>query len=310
MDYLLVLAGIILLWVGGEFLVRHAVRFSRLLGVRSLVVGLTIVAFGTSSPELAAALIATLRNEPAVVLGNVVGSNILNIGLVLGLAAVFYPLRTQASLLRREFPIMIVSGLALFPLLMNGLIGRVDGILLVVCLGLYINMYYREGRRGTHGKRVLEARAGQTRSVVVAVLGIAAGVVLLTLGARYLVAGAVSIAEAAGVSKKIIGITMVAFGTSLPELVSSLVAAVRREADLILGNLVGSSIFNVLAILGIVAIVRPVAGSLSGLTIDLIVMNGFSLVALGLLAFGLNLKRGEGVLLLLLYLAYIAFLLI
>lgn len=308
MDYLLVAAGIALLWLGGELLVRHAVRFSRLLGIRSLVVGLTIVAFGTSSPELAAALIAALRNEPAVVLGNVIGSNILNIGLVLGLTAIFYPLRTQVSLLKREFPIMIGSGLLLFPMLLNGQVGRFEGALLVTFLGLYIGMYFRDSRQGIRGERLVEKLAGRTRSVAVALLGIAAGVVLLTLGARWLVTGAVSIAESAGVSKKVIGITVVAFGTSLPEMASSLVAAVKKEADLVLGNLVGSSIFNVLAILGVVALTRPVAGSLAGMAGHIAVMNAFSIVALGMLAVGLTLRRWEGGLLVLLYAAYIALL--
>ena len=309
--YLYIAGGVALLWLGGELLVRHAVRFSTLLGLRPLVVGLTVVAFGTSAPELAASLFAAMRDVPVVALGNVIGSNILNIGVIMGLTATFYTLHVQDVLLKRELPIMIGAGLLLFPLLADGRIGRLDGLVLTVLLAAYIVFQFRVSRGDEEDERsFMERHAGKGKSILLALVGIAAGIVLLTKGADWLVEGAVIIATRYGVSQKVVGITMVAVGTSLPELASSIVAALRHQGDLVMGNLVGSSIFNVLAILGITGLVRPVAGSLSYLWVDLAVMSGFGVLALVLMTRGRTLRRGEGAVMVALYLAYLAWLIL
>jgi cation:H+ antiporter len=309
-NHILVPAGIALLWLGGELLVNHSVRLSAQLGVRPLVIGLTVVAFGTSSPELAASLTAALQGAPAMALGNVIGSNILNMGAVLGLTALFFPLPAERVLIRREIPYMVAVGLMIFPLLADGVVGRVDGLILVGLLALYLTIHYRESRLVRAKRPAVSEEDAGARRVIISLLGIAAGIVFLTQGARALVIGAVAVAEQLGVSHRIIGITMVAFGTSLPELASSIVAARRGEVGLVLGNLVGSSIFNVAAILGITALVSPVGGSLAVVWIDLVVMTAIGIASLAFLRARMTLKRWEGGVLLLLYLAYIVYLFI
>jgi len=310
MSLLYVSGGILFLYLGGELLVRGAVKLANELGVRPLVVGLTVVAFGTSSPELAASLVAAFKGAPDIVLGNVVGSNILNIGAVLGLSVLVYPLVTDASFLRREFLFMIGTCTLLFLLIPNRIIGRLEGLLLLTLLCLYLAILYRERRSGVGEEKVdrerIEMRGAVGRSVTETV----AGTALLTLGASWLIRGAMVIADSYGVPQRIIGLTMVAFGTSLPELASCLVAAVHRQGGIVLGNLVGSSIFNVLAILGLTALVHPLAVTAPAtVRLDVGIMIGFGVFALLMLARGLKLNRWEGGVLIGLYVAYIIYLL-
>lgn len=310
MSLFYVVCGILFLYGGGELLVSGSVSLARALGVRPLIVGLTVVAFGTSSPELAASLFAAFAEAPDMVLGNVIGSNILNIGAILGLTALLYPLTTQVQLLRRDIPVMIGAGALLFLLIPDHLIGRVEGLLLFVLLGLYLVLLYTERKRSGDNSTE-KGEKGRLKKIWLAILFVVAGIGLLTLGASWLIKGAKAIAESYGVSERIIGLTIVAFGTSLPELASCLVAAVRRQGDLLLGNLVGSSIFNVLAILGLTALVHPVDVNAPGVfRLDLLIMIGFSLVAFTLLAIGKTLKKWKGAVLTLLYAAYIAYLII
>ena len=306
MSLLYVIGGILFLYLGGELLVRGAVKLANALGVRQLVVGLTVVAFGTSSPELAASLVAAFKGAPDLVLGNVVGSNILNIGAVLGLSVLVYPLTTDASFLRREFPFMIGTCALLFLLIPNGIIGRLEGLFLFALLCLYLVVLYRErrGRGGEEkgGREKIEMRGPVGRSIMETV----AGTALLTLGAIWLIRGAMVIADSYGVPHRIVGLTMVAFGTSLPELASCLVAAVHRQGSIVLGNLVGSSIFNILAILGLTALVHPIAVTAPAtVRLDVWIMMGFGAFALLMLARGMKLNRWEGGVLIGLYVVYI-----
>ncbi len=317
MSLLYVIGGILFLYLGGELLVRGAVKLANALGVRQLVVGLTVVAFGTSSPELAASLVAAFKGAPDLVLGNVVGSNILNIGAVLGLSVLVYPLTTDASFLRREFPFMIGTCALLFLLIPNGIIGRLEGLFLFALLCLYLVVLYRERRgrvgeekvgrekiemRGPVGREKIEMRGPVGRSIMETV----AGTALLTLGAIWLIKGAMVIADSYGVPHRIVGLTMVAFGTSLPELASCLVAAVHRQGGIVLGNLVGSSIFNILAILGLTALVHPIAVTAPAtVRLDVWIMMGFGAFALLMLARGMKLNRWEGGVLISLYVVYI-----
>jgi len=308
MQILTIIGGIIGLYIGGEFLVRGAVRFSRVLGIRPIVVGLTVVAFGTSAPELAASLVAALKDAPGVVMGNVIGSNILNIGAVLGIVALIHAITTTRSFLKRELPFMIAVCALLLLLVPDGEIDRLEGLFLLMLLGVYLVAIYQNRRTevAAEDRRLNEEKvAGR---VMRSLLEIAAGIAVLVIGARWLVIGAIDIATSLGISERIIGLTVVALGTSLPELASCVVAAAKHESDLVLGNLVGSSVFNVLAILGLTALVRPIGVDPGTATPDILIMTGFGVIALLLLAIGKKLDRwGGGVLLLLfgLYLLYI-----
>ncbi len=296
------LIGVALLYGGGELLVRNAVHLARRFGVSSLVIGLTVVAFGTSSPELAATLIANLQGAAGVALGNVIGSNIANIGLILGMTALAYPLVASRSFMRRDVPLTLAVALILFPLFWDGQLGRVEAAILLTALLAYLWFLFRYDEI-PHGEALEKA----TPSVPTwrALLGAGLGIALLVVGARALVEGAVAIAESFGVSERVIGLTLVAVGTSLPELASSLVAALRRQTAIILGNIAGSNVFNILAILGVTAFVKPLPGTLAELSFDLWVMAGFSVLLALLMARGLRLGRLGGGVLLLSYGAYV-----
>ncbi len=310
MDLALVLVGIALLYGGGEALVRGSVRLARAVGLSPLVIGLTVVSFGTSTPELASTLAATLRGAPAVAFGNVVGSNIANIGLILGCTALVWPLATQARFLRREVPFMLAASGLLFPLAVDGRIGRVEGLFLFLLLVAFL-AYLLAGVRdaGPLTRQEFETEYGGTRrgpwgALALVLLGLA----LLFTGAEALIHGGLSLARKFGISERVIGLSLVALGTSLPELAASIVAALKKEGDIVLGNLIGSNIFNVLCILGITAFVRPVEVDWLASWPDLVVMLALSALIWPFLATRLKLERWEGFLLLSGYVVYMAIL--
>jgi len=309
-DILYIILGAALLYFGGEGLVRGASSLARALGISSLVIGLTVVAFATSCPELFSALVAALKDEPDIALGTVIGSNIANIGLVLGLTAIIFPLAAQRKFIRREVPIMIISGALLFPICWNGIIGRSEGAFFILLLIGFLLYQVRKSRQDSES-HPLEAEIEKTppqlgRSVVFIVVG----VVLLVFGAHFLIEGATAIATAIGISERVIGLTVVAFGTSLPEIASSIIAAIRREPDMVLGNLVGSNIFNVLCILGITTVVCPISVNWAASVIDLLVMLFITFLVFPFLSSGYRLQRREGFVLVTLYLAYASYLVI
>jgi cation:H+ antiporter len=307
-DLLFIALGIALLYVGGEFLVKHASLLAQRFGVRPLVIGLTVVAFGTSAPELAASLTAALRGVPEIALGNVIGSNIANVGLILALTALVYPLRTEAAFLRREMPVMIGVTALLMLLFLNGSLGRLEGALLMGLMGVYLwVLFSRQEAPETELEFAAEYGGGGAplkRSVV----GTLSGLALLVAGAQLLVAGATSLARLFGVPELIIGLTLVAVGTSLPELATSVVAALKREPEIALGNIVGSNIFNILLILGATALVQPIAVSYRSVALNLWIMLGLSVALLPFLMTGLRLGRREGGLLLGVYALYVGYL--
>jgi len=335
-SYLLIFLGIILLYTGGELLVRNASHLARTFGLSSLVIGLTVVAFGTSSPELATTLLSTLEGSPEVAVGNVIGSNIANIGFILGLTALIYPLQSARAFIRRELPFMIAVGALLIPVFWDGVAARYEGAaLLALLVGYLVYQFWQSGRakrRAGHGKGADEAPATfqaldvssspdtktdtepadaelpATVPLWRAVLGVALGIGVLVAGAQALVSGAVTVAQGFGVPERVIGLTLVALGTSLPELASSLVAAVRREADIILGNVVGSNVFNSLAILGVTALARPVRTDYADVQLDLWVMLALSIFLLPLMLGNYRLGRRGGAALLASYAAYMVFL--
>lgn len=308
MPWLLLLAGLALLTLGGEGLVRGSSRLARRLGVTPLVIGLTIVAFGTSSPELFVSVSAALADRGDIAVGNVVGSNIGNIGCVLALCALIFPLRISAQILRFDMPVALLAALMASVVLADGRLGPAEAALLLTGLAIYTALTVRFARR-EHTLAVREdfaaAQPPPSGSVGVDVAYVAGGLLALMLGARLMVAGATDIARTAGVSDAVIGLTIVAIGTSLPELSACLVAALRRQPDIAIGNIVGSNIFNSLGILGAAGVAAPLrAHDLRAL--DLGVMVGFTVLLLPFLKTGFRLQRWEGALLLAGYVAYVA----
>ena len=298
--------GVVLLYYGGEHLVTGSTRLARTLGLSRLVIGLTVVAFGTSAPELAASIMAAaFRNAPEIALANVIGSNIANIGLILGIAALIAPIRSAAPFLRREVPFMILVSALLTLLVAQGLLVRWIGVLLVALLAFYLWFLFRFG-----DSTEIETADDEDPPPHVAwsSLRVALGIAMLSIGARVLVDGAIGAAETFGISQRVIGLTLVALGTSLPELATVIVAATKRHGDLILGNLVGSNIFNILGILGITLLVRPLEISFSDVRLDLLAMMIFALSIWPFLIFRRRIGRKRGAVLLIAYLAYITIL--
>lgn len=310
MNYLFLILGILLLYLGGEGLVRAAVELARRWGVKPMVVGLTVVAFGTSAPELFASLLAALQDTTDLALGNVVGSNIANIGLILGVTALIAPIGTHARFLRREVPFMVGVALILLLPVFTGGVSRWGGGALLAGVTLYLAILLRGGEEADVEEEFTREYSGhEDTSSARSWLMLVAGLLLLTGGARLLVMAATEIARTFGVPELTIGLTLVALGTSLPELFASIVAALRREPDIALGNVVGSNVLNVLFVLGTTALVRPIpVASGSGILWDVLVMLTLTLLLVPFLLTGLRLGRREAVLLLLGYLGYLFYL--
>ena len=307
---LILVVGLVLLYFGAEGLVRGSSSLALRLGVGPLLVGLTVVAFGTSTPELVVSLKAAYLDQGDISVGNVVGSNICNIGLILGFSALIIPIKVASQIVRVDTPIMIgVTALALF-LLHDGSLSRMEGVILFALLVGYVLFSIRLAKNQATDPLAEEF----TEEIKVSKWGvwqdvafIAAGLVMLVFGARFLVDAAIDIAKAAGLSEAVIGLTIVAVGTSLPEFATSLVAALKKEADIAVGNVVGSNIFNILGILGISAAVTPLSST--GITgIDLGVMAAFAVVLWIFSRTGYRITRGEGFFLLVTYIAYVVWL--
>ena len=264
------MAGGVAVWLGAEGLVRGAVKLAEYLGVPSLIIGLTIVAFGTSAPELVVSVVAAVRGYSQIALGNVIGSNIMNIGLVLGLSALISPVVVQAVVLRRDIPVLLFVTVGVIALVVAGDgISRMDAAIVLAGFAAHTVWSYRLAQKeqaritSVPGWERPELKA---RHIVYLVGGMAA----LALGAEGMVRGAVGLADGFGVSKRVIGLTIVAFGTSVPELAASAVAAKHGEGDLAIGNVVGSNLYNLLLILGTSALVRPIGGEYSWSSLDFV----------------------------------------
>ena len=300
-----VVLGVVLLYMGGEALVKGASHLARALGLSPLFIGLSVVAFATSAPELAVTVMATLADRDALAVGNVVGSNIANVGLILGTAALLGRIVAHPSFLRREVPFMIAVSLFLWPVLADNQINRLEGWLLFGVLFLFLWYLLRTGRRPAD---LQELYTGPHLSGLKSSLLVVLGLVILVAGARVLVVGAVSIARDLGVTERVIGLTMVAFGTSLPELASSLVAARRGQGEILLGNIVGSNVFNVLCVLGLAAAIDPLHVPFESINVDFSVMMLFSVALIPILHPRVRLGRFQGLLLLAPYVAYVTWL--
>jgi cation:H+ antiporter len=297
--------GLVLLVVGAEWLVRGASSLAARLRVSRLIIGLTIVAYGTSSPEMAVSVLASLRGQADVALGNVVGSNIFNVLLILGVSAVLAPLAVSMQLVRLDVPILIGVSAVTLVMALDGAIGRVDGAILFAGAVAYTLWCIRLARAqpadddGETGKRLGVAPA---IGLIVVALGI------LVLGSRWLLEGAVTLARTVGVSELVIGLTVVAAGTSLPELATSVVAAIRREMDISVGNVVGSNIFNLLGVLGASSLITGVTVSPEARVLDLPVMVAVSVACLPIFKSGGRIDRWEGALFVGFYVGYALFL--
>ena len=312
---LLFLAGGALLIGGADLLVRGASRVAIAAGISPLVVGLTVVAFGTSAPELAITAGSAYAGEPELALGNVVGSNIFNILFILGLAALLAPLVVQQQLVRLDVPLMIGASLLVLLLARDGTLGRLDGLVLFGGIVGYTVFLIRQSRRETAAVRAeydeaYGEEAGTKRSVALDLAFILGGLALLVLGARWLVQASVAAATALGVSELVIGLTVVAAGTSLPEVATSVLATVRGERDIAVGNVVGSNLFNLLAVLGLGSLAAPAGVPVprGALTFDLPVMIAVAVAALPVFFTGYVIRRWEGAVFLGYYLGYTTFL--
>jgi cation:H+ antiporter len=307
--HILALAGgLVVLVVGGEALVRGAVRLAKGLGVSSLLIGLTVVAFGTSAPEFAVTLTAATSGSDSLALANVVGSNIANLLLVLGLATLVRPLVAPRKVVRVDAPAMVLATIA-FAIFAyaGGALQRWQGVVLIAGLGTYLVITYLHSRRGEPEALGDVATRPQRRVHLGAAALVVVGFVALTFGSDLIVLGAVGIAEEAGLSERMVGTTIVAIGTSLPEITTCVVAAWRRQPAIALGNIIGSNLFNILFVLGAVTIVAaPVEFAPTSLQLDLPIMLGATGLVMALLATDRRIRRLEGAALLALYAGYLA----
>lgn len=301
MDYVYVVAGLIALFFGGEALVKGSVGIARRMAISPLLIGLTVVGFGTSTPELLVSVEAAWRGVPDIAVGNIVGSNIANTLLIIGVTCLVWPIRVSGGTLRRDTAVMVAAAVALVPIFATGEFGRVPGLVLVIALAGYLTWAYLRPGDATED----DIDTQPPLSMLVAGLWVVAGLVTLMFGARFLVDGSVSIARGFGISEAFIGLTIVAVGTSLPELATSVIAAFRRQSEIAIGNVIGSNIFNVLGILGVTALIKPIPVADRFLTFDLPIMICASLVLTALLLTRRVIGRGIGVALLVGYVAYV-----
>jgi cation:H+ antiporter len=323
LNVLLLIVGLAVLYFGAEFMVKGASQLALAFGVSPLIVGLTVVAFGTSAPELVISTLAAISGSTGISVGNIVGSNICNVALILGVAALIAPLAIDPGSLRREYPFMVIVSAVFFALAYDGTLDFGDGAILFVGIIGYVayNIYLarrhiRAGRQGT-----AESAEGDDGSddakpdnsknkkyILTQIAFLVAGLAGLTVGAQVMVDAAEAIAKAAGISEFIIGITIVALGTSLPELATSVVAAVRGESDISIGNVVGSNIFNILFVMGLVPMIRDIPVGAIALQVDFPVMLGVLVLAFPLLRHKYELGRVKGSILLVSYLVYVVYL--
>ena len=310
-----IIGGLVLLVGGGELLVSGAAALAASLRISPLVIGLTVVAFGTSAPELCVSLQAALSGNADVAVGNVVGSNIINILLILGVSALVTPLVVSSQLIRIDVPLMIAASLAMWAVGADGQIHRWEGALLFTALVIYIVFCIRKSR--SEEKEVVDEFAQEYSHSVSDLQGLAkqfglviAGLILLGFGSNWLVDGAIEVAKGFGVSKLVIGLTIVAIGTSLPEVVTSIVASYRGERDIAVGNVVGSNLFNILCVLGMTSAVSPVgiAVSQEAIVFDIPVMVAVAVLCFPIFLTGKVIRRPEAVLFLAYYVIYTAFL--
>ncbi|AWT11271.1 calcium/sodium antiporter [Stutzerimonas frequens] len=317
MTFVYLIAGLVLLVAGAEVLVRGAAKLAAQFGISPLVIGLTVVAFGTSAPETAVSVQASLNGSGDIAIGNVVGSNIANVLLILGMTALVAPLVVSRQLIRLDIPIMIGASLVTFGLAWDGQLSRIDGAILFSAVVIYtlflVISSRRENAAGADDEFAKEFGLDEPAKPHAGLINaglVLGGLVLLVVGSNFLVEGAVALARALGLSELVIGLTVIAIGTSLPELATSIMAAFRGERDIAVGNIVGSNIFNLLCVLGLASLVSPQAIGVSSnaLAFDFPVMIAVAVACLPIFFAGYCIKRWEGALFLAYYVAYTLYL--
>ncbi len=318
MTYILLAIGLVILVFGADVLVRGSVALASLAGVSPLIIGLTVVAFGTSAPELAVTSVSSMKGESAIALGNVIGSNICNILLILGLSAVIVPLSVSSQLVRLDVPMMIAASVGAWICAYDGSIMPLEGVAMLIAFTIYTVWMIRKGRKEETARRIENEALTNTfdqttisgRSIVMSFLFVIVGLAMLVVGAQMLVDSATTIAKTFGVSDMVIGLTIVAVGTSLPELATSVVAASRGQRDLAVGNAVGSNLFNLLIVLAAASILAPagVPVDSSVLWFDFVVMVVVALLCWPIFLSGGEVSRIEGIVMLALFVGYTALL--
>lgn len=306
---ILFLSGVIILYLGAEWMVRGSARMAKLLGISPLIIGLTVIGFGTSAPELVVSMVAAIRKVDDIALGNIIGSNIANIGLVLGLSALISPLKVNPDILKRELPIMVLVSVILYLMSLDLQISFIEGAILFAGIILFNWISYfltKRESKANKAERVgsIELEGTRKRQTLLITVGLAG----IIGGAQLMVRSAVFVAKELGISELIIGLTLVALGTSLPELAVSTVAAFRKESEISIGDVVGSNIFNILMVIGIVAMISPLKVSSETLKFEFPVLLIFGIVLVPMMRTGLVISRVEGAILTAGYLGFISYL--
>jgi cation:H+ antiporter len=313
MHIVIFLIGLTVLYFGSEWLVKGSSRLAKSLHIQPIIIGVTIVAFASSAPEAGVSLVAALKKNSDIALGNILGSVIANIGLVLGISAIISPLKIQLSIIRKELPIMMGAAILFYLMALNLSIGFLEGLILFVGIILFITYSVYQGLREKNKNQLVEKEyekflKGKKDKRIKFILLSLVGLILIIGGANLLIKSAIFIAQKLGVSELIIGITLVAVGTSMPELAISAVAAYRKEADISVGNIIGSNIFNIFFVIGAVAMIYPLSVEKNVLGFEFPAMLFFSILLIWTMKTNLTLSRTEGVILLGLYILFLGLL--
>lgn len=312
MNLMMTIGGLALLLFGGEVLIRGAVGLAKRVGISPFIVGLTIIGFGTSAPEVVVSVDAALSGSPGIAVGNVIGSNIANILLIVGSAALFVPLAVHPDALKRDGTMMAFATVLFIAIALMGTATWYHGVVSIIVLGAYLTYSVFSDRQRNdataqlHRDKGEQLQSGLPDKVWVMLLALGIGLAALVAGSRFAVIGASAIAREAGISEEVIGITLVAFGTSLPELATAMVAAARKQADVCIGNVIGSNIFNLLGITGAAAIAAPLPFAASVVSFDIWVLLAVTVLFMWFMLAGRRIQRWEGAVLLLLYFSYIS----
>ena len=312
MNLMMTIGGLALLLFGGEVLIRGAVGLAKRVGISPFIVGLTIIGFGTSAPEMVVSVDAALSGSPGIAVGNVIGSNIANILLIVGSAALFVPLAVHPDALKRDGTMMAFATVLFIAIALMGTATWYHGVVSIIVLVAYLTYSVCSDRQRNdataqlHRDKGEQLQSGLPDKVWVMLLALGIGLAALVAGSRFAVIGASAIAREAGISEEVIGITLVAFGTSLPELATAMVAAARKQADVCIGNVIGSNIFNLLGITGAAAIAAPLPFAASVVSFDIWVLLAVTVLFMWFMLTGRRIQRWEGAVLLLLYFSYIS----
>ncbi|XOU95067.1 MAG: calcium/sodium antiporter [Candidatus Kerfeldbacteria bacterium] len=317
-DIVFFIIGIAILYFGAEILVKNSSWLAKSVGVSPLIVGLTVVAFGTSAPELLVSSVASIQGDSAIAIGNVLGSNIANIGLVLGLVVLIRPPKSEAKAIKTEYPFLIMISLLLFVVSLDHEIGRIDGIVLLILFSVFMFYNIMTARRNIINKfkheveeieekieEIIEHKKNRRKKIIRNISFSFGGLALLLIGSKLMVDSSITIAQGFGVSQMVIGLSLVALGTSLPELFTSVIASIKKEEEINVGMILGSNIFNTLLILGVAAVILPISVTSHDIYISLPIMILFTLVAYPILKKNIRSHRLIGLFMLLGYFAFI-----